>query len=76
MKTNLAKFSNLKNTLSHDEMRNVMGGWDGICGFYQNGGWQCGTAAETYTYQNVVSLYQSGYATGWCCASCTSSGYC
>lgn len=76
---NKLKISN-KNIIKTESLVNFkggIGGWDGQCGLKYNGVWTCRSAAEGFTYENVLESYESdeGYS-GWCCASCSDESKC
>ena len=63
------KFKSLSKTLNRSEMKHIMGGYGGSCGYRTpNGYYMCGlTMAEA---QHMAS--SPGYY--WCCSSCASNG--
>tara|TARA_B110000908_G_scaffold172725_1_gene242398 strand:- start:5021 stop:5245 length:225 start_codon:yes stop_codon:yes gene_type:complete len=63
-------FSNIKDMLSRDEMRQVKGGSGraGTCGYLGNGVMICGASKYWATY------WAGTYGGNWCCDSCASNG--
>jgi hypothetical protein len=66
-------FSNIKDMLSRDEMRQVKGGSGGTCGFKNPHGNGAGNVICGVSKSAAMSMAAnwSGY---WCCTSCAGNG--
>jgi hypothetical protein len=65
---NNAQEKNLSNLLSKDEMKQVLGGYGGSCGYKTSSG-------TVYCYQSKSDAQTLSSGGGyWCCESCKSNG--
>ena len=56
--------------LSREEMKGLIGG--GVCGVLMNGEWRSiNPGADGTTRSTAISYVNNGYASAWCCDSCS-----
>ena len=68
----MKKFQSLGRSLSKAEMKNVLGGVHGSCGVKISGEWRPINPDENGNTKSIALSYvANGWATNWCCDSCS-----
>lgn len=77
----LKRFEESKNVLSKTEMKSIVGGGTGTCGYqYLTASndyfTQCGVDKDTAMQQAAKGNLPGAHGGNWCCDSCATTSYC